>query len=1668
MTMRVAGRYGVLRELGEGAWGRVLLVEDRLTGRRVALKMRRMDPVGTGGAGEDPGAEFRVLTRLRHPNLARVFDLGAARFGAAATPVIYFTREFVEGEDLVTALRGASPEAVFRTAVVLCHAVAAMHDQGVVHGDLSPANVLALEGVPASLRVIDFGLARLACGGESSASGIRGSLLYVAPEVLGGAALSPQSDLYALGVMLYHAAAGVPPFTGSAGELIRLHVDVAPPSLADRRPDLPPALCAVVRRLLAKDPAHRYATAWDVLRDLDGTAPTPRRPWPEPPLVGRDGVLAAVARLVRKDAPVTAVLLLGEDGSGRTRVLEALRWRLQAAGGVAAAEGALVSTGAEESPFHRPLRHLALLAGRWDEAIPLLGALDAAATPERAAAARDAAASFAARACAAVPASLLLDDLHRASDATADLVIHLARSLEQTPGVPPMVVACAPGPRADRLSSEVERVETVRLGELDAGAAGRIVSALAGRPDPALAGRVLEHAGGLPGHLVEVTRAVLEAGPAPAGSDLPIPAGLDAALRARLDRSGPAARSLLESLAACDGPAGLEEAGEDAGLLDAASFEAAARGLATAGWLREAEVGRFGFERPAVREVVLASARPKRRRALHAARAARLAPAGGAPPSGERLAAAARHLLRSRPQPGAVPRAVALALAAADERVGRGEPGWAAALLREALDAAEGTQRAAVQGALAGALAASGEYDPALELLAQAAAACTGEDRAALLVRSGEIRERKGDYAEAEEALSRAAATAATDGTRAGALEALARIRAARGDWPAASEAAASALAAGGSDAVRARAAATQGLAAAAAGRDADALGRLAAARDAASRAADPGVHAVVLGHLAIVHQQAGRLREALEAFREAAERAERSGDLGRLPAHWVNLGTAHQRLGETEPALELYRKGIALAGRMGKRSVVVAGLVNLADRQAWLGAAEEARESAGRAAELARRLGMHAFEARALLARAEAASCDSPAAGLADAERAAERFERLGMASEAVEARLVVGELLLWGEEPVRAAQAAEEALEQLARIGRVDSLRVRADLLRGESLASRGDVTGAEASLEPLIDRPEDGDLPELRWRALAALARIDARAGRPERARSRRRAADEALSTLQARVPAEHRESFVARHPARRALREAAQAESRGPGAEQRLVRLMAINRALVAERDPRRLLATALDTAVELCNAERGFLIIVGPKGGMQVEVGRNLDREGIRSAQLKVSRSIADEVARTGEPILTLNALEDGRFDRLASVRDLKLRSVLCVPIRGRDRILGTLYLDHRFHPGRFGEADLRLLVAFADVVAVALENARLLEENVRHASELERAKEALEASSATQARRLEEALFELEAAREALALKYDYSRIVGRSAAMLALLRVLDRVIETHVPVLIEGESGTGKELVARAVHYNGPRRDAPFVSVNCGALPDSLLESELFGHLRGAFTGATADRTGLFAAAHRGTLFLDEVGDTSPALQAKLLRAVQEGEIRPVGSNERRKVDVRILAATLRDLDADVRAGRFREDLLYRLNVVTLRVPPLRDRREDIPLLADHILERFAGELGGARKRLAPDALATLLKHPWPGNVRELENVLKNAAILATGETIGPESIHLAHPEHPLPSTGTTLNLDEIEQRTIERAIAAAGGNKKRAAGLLGISRLTLYRKLKRFEAPE
>ncbi len=528
---------------------------------------------------------------------------------------------------------------------------------------------------------------------------------------------------------------------------------------------------------------------------------------------------------------------------------------------------------------------------------------------------------------------------------------------------------------------------------------------------------------------------------------------------------------------------------------------------------------------------------------------------------------------------------------------------------------------------------------------------------------------------------------------------------------------------------------------------------------------------------------------------------------------------------------------------------------------------------------------------------------------------------------------------------------------------------------------------------------------------------------------------------------------------------------------------------ITRDLARETELQPLLRRIVDSAVALVGGERGFLLLTEARPGgarrsggdastMTVRVARQFDKSDIPVPSSRLSTGIAERVAEAGRPLLSVDAGHDDRFQGMASVEDLKLRSVLCLPILIEGATDGVLYVDNRLQRGAFSEDDLDLAELFAGQAAVAIRNARLLKELRERNQRLVHSTAQIERLNEQLGRKIRDRDTELAVVRAELGRergRYDYTAIVGASDGMRRVFQQLDRIVESELPVLIHGESGTGKELIARAIHFNGPRKERPFVVENCAALPDTLLESELFGHTRGAFTGADRAKKGLIEQADGGTLFLDEIGDMSREMQKKLLRVLQEGEVRPLGSNQTVKVDVRLISASHQDLDEMVRDGRFREDLYYRVNVLAVHLPPLRERREDVPLLAEALLARAARESGRPVPMLSHEMQATLVAYDWPGNVRELENEMRRLMVLAE-DTVLLEHLSPSILEHAGRSDeASNLEPPEVlgdlraavarfEQRAIEAALARAGGNKSRAAKELGISRFALQRKLDKY----
>ena len=1637
-------RFRVLRELGRGAMGRVLLA---------------MDPHAAGVPGQAPGEavvaikilgdpelrasflhEFRLLRRLAHPAFVQARELGLD----GASGALYSVLEACQGLPLEP---GSVPdrEELLEVTATLLRAIDHLHRLGYVHGDLAPPNVVlsaAPDGLP-PIKILDLGAAGRHGAGEGTTSGI---LTYTAPERLEGASLSPAGDLWSIGVLLFGLVHGRHPFPDYPAGVPRAQRDGLAPDPLDPWLD----------RLLDPRPAERFPSASAALAALEDLAERPLPLVTPAEMVARFDLLPFVdvggrlemleSRLRAADdaSRSQAVSLGGPPGVGRSRLLVELGHRLVARGVRVVRERVHEGDGPGEV-LQRLLRRLGGAAPDGD------GPMAAARALSR----------FGAMLTGSSVA-VLIDDVDQGDEVTRRAVDLLTRAATRGAGRLLLVTTATAG--------------SIRLEPWDAAAVEDVLHAVF--PDRRVGNRVAapiaERARGLPAVLVHVLRSLAGVGAIEANA---------AAVQLCSDAS--AADALPRSVADADAATlrGLaEEARREAWLL------AHARGPVPPSLLTEGlhELLRTGL-------AVIVEGQDGPLATLRSQSVARLAAEGGPGRSahqewadrwGEVDHADARvesawHALHAGAEDS-------VRRAAEQVRAGAAAAAQAHVLVAPLLE--RGWPVDAADALCAAQVAERGQQlDTAVALYREAA-----EDRtlaAEALARIGRLEARQARHAAAIEAYQAAlvAGGAALSAVgRAALLAGLARSAAVTGklDEAATWSAEGLELATAADREVRAGLLYSAGLACWYRGELDEADRRLTESLEAVGPDGDAVERGAVVTALGLVAHRRGRLDQAAERYREALAIGEGCGDDARVLTALQNLGVVLHERGVYTEALETYHEAFDLADALDQTGRVIQLAGNLGNLWRYLGELDRSRAVLQRGLDLARREGNRFMEGLLLVVLGEVALSEErwPLAErlLRDAVQATEESQS---ATEEAEARLDLIRLHLARQDYDAARREAARAAPAAERSGNAG---LHAQALALWSAVHRrsvhGDPDASAGYVARAMELLDEVNNPDLRWPVVLeafhdARRREDLEAAGRYAAEVRR-----GLRQLQDAVPARHRTAFRALRERRSAWQEtvwppaATVAGADAEPGDQRWGRLLEVNKRLSTERSVQRLLEYIMDSAILLSGAERGFLLLADDRSQerMDVRVARNLDRENIRNTRFKISHGIASRVIDTGDPIVTVDAMEDERYRDQLSVHDLRLRSVLCVPMLFRGRVLGAIYLDNRFRVSAFSQDIVRLMEAFADQAAVALDNARLVEAMERSQSELVAARQEVEALNAKLEAQLRERTRELEDTHRVvirqqrqLEAKHRYDRIIGESDAIRAVFRIMDRLLDNDIPVLIEGESGTGKELVARAIHFNGPRRDKAFVAVNCGAIPANLLESELFGHVRGAFTGATSDKQGLFQAAHRGTLLLDELGELPLEMQVKLLRVLQSGDIKKVGATREVNVDVRIVAATNRNLEQEVKGGRFREDLYYRLAVIPIRLPPLRERKTDIPLLAQHFIEENRESGIGDITGISREAMQVLSRYHWPGNVRQLEMVLKNATLFADGSLLEPQDFQ-SFPDLAGTSSSATAGghlsgrrLSDIEREAIIQALHDTRGNKKRAAEQLGIDRRTLYNKL-------
>ena len=1568
---------------------------------------------------EAPGealAELEALRGLSGPGLALPREFGLLPDGS-----LWVARPWIDGATLDRWAGERRAEELLPVLAAVAGALARLHAAGFVHGDLKPSNVLL--DAAGSVWLADFGLSRRQAAGAAFPGELAagGTPFYAAPELLAGGAPTPAADLFALGMLALRCLC---PVTLSPRDFYA-HFPAQPAleALGISPAELPAAVRDLVPALLQRRPDDRPESAAEVERSLAGRSGGSRQPErrPLPWTLGRE---AWLAELVRALAAGGALRLLAATPSEDVSAL-ATRLALEA-----------------------------LLAGQALEVVDLDAEL----------AQRDREADLDPWACRVASPGLrgIVLRTRAATPSVANALAHLDRTLTQrAPGAALIAIGpplAAPPPRFEpRPAPPIHRaaIASHLATWLDEPAAR--LERFAERLERAAAGSVANleaclASGALRGwYLAGEQRLKLAPGPLP----LVEPAGTAA------PDLGADAQALALALEGLDEPSTLARAAQLAGL--AAERARAARvELRASGLLIESE-GQLGLLRG-------------------------LTP--GAPLDGER-----RRLARRQAELGiGPPWALSIARLAAD--LPRAEAEWSAELERmlargDAALAIERVERlrrrlaaqarplpSSIEGRAALAWLRLGHSAPAAELSqALERSAAPAEQALAFTLRghlalSARQSERALEHFESARRLDPESAAAAREAEARAAFE--------RGDHERVL-ALAAALGPGEREALDTASFNLLLLAAGSRFQRGDAQGAQAELErllERAERFEDPGNRALVAHDLALIERRRGGLERARALCAEAVQGAERSGRLPALALALASLGSVERDRGELREAERALARSLELRERLGdepgaalargmlgltlaERGRPAAALLELERALDLLPERERARFAPlliERSAEQRARFAESPapppvpgpkevpLDPREWLLRARClALCGQGGPARALAERTRELCQRLQLRLAEGEARQLIA--LLDGNYTDRIQGLPEGSLaEQDQRLFQ---------------LLARGADPTHLAELTRLAERLESAGRDDRAARAHLALAARHPEAARRAEARQRAQAAFERASLgLQPAESVRFRRHLLGlADPWPSDL----EGPARGPELEAQdmaLIDLLAINRRLVEQEDLSTLLGVIVEAACQVTGAERGFLVLE-ERGQLALDQAVATRRGGIAPAELTLSTSAVREALQRGQPLRLSNAQADPLIGDAPSVQSLDLRSVLVAPFTVEPELRGVVYVDHRLRQDAFDGQSERLLGLLADQAALAIRQVRRLEQ--------------IRALNQRLSLRLASQQSELDLARRNLSnrgLTGPLGGLIGDSVPMREVRRLIERVGPSQLTVLISGASGTGKELAARAVHEASPLSDKPFVAQNMAALPASLIEAELFGYRRGAFTGADSDREGLFERADGGTLFLDEIGEMPLDLQAKLLRVLELSEVRRLGDDRSRPVRFRLVAASNRDLAKEVEGGRFREDLYYRLAGLKIELPSLSQRAEDIPALVEHFLRLEAGPDRPPR-RIARPVLAALSRRPWPGNVRELKNQVARLCVLSEGDLVDPALISQPGPQAQgaLPglasfSTGALPTLAELERLAIERALELAQGDKNRAADMLGISRAKVYQRLKEWRS--
>jgi transcriptional regulator with GAF, ATPase, and Fis domain/serine/threonine protein kinase/tetratricopeptide (TPR) repeat protein len=1520
---KIDGRYDVLKTLGDGFSGEVMLVSDA-EGRK-ALKF--LKKVQLNVSREDALAnfknEFEILKELNHPNIARILDFGCD----ARSQKYYFTSEFVSGTTFDKACEGQSVDVMERLIVQVLRALNYLHSRGTYHFDIKPQNILVemKDGVPIQAKIIDFGLA-----GYSSPRKRVGTPAYMAPEVVQGGRLDGRTDLYSMGVVIYKLLTGVNPFAAKGlKETLENHVHFQPKPPSSLHPDLPEYWDHVVMRLLEKNPANRYSQAALAIRDLNflsrktfeiETSDTKLSYLPEKgALIGREEEwklftdVFGQAFLSDQISERRIVIVEGAKGTGKTRIFSEIKYFSQLRN---VPVKTLPQWRTEESEPYQFIIAIEEGLQNTDEVNALLQELSS-------------------KRCLVVWAT------EKAPQGWGNAVVlglknytepQLKKYVEAVTGIPDV-----PTHWIERIYERTQGNPLLVTEVIKALLSQDFMCDASGKWDAATFNDVK----------LDFDR-------------LKIPESVEDYLLSRFCDLPPAQKEILTLLAVHDAELDLERLGKligGAGDGDK-TMHANLLALVHGDFLRKTSREPVYFFSNLLYGSVIYKALSTREKQKRHAKLAEVFAGDAA-----NRQAYLRHVGNSTDRARAMEALVELGewyrrnsdYAPAIQALER-------ALVLLSTDQEE--ERFQVLLKLAEVYGCAQMFDKALDTSSKLATYrdekapdLIDEDLFAIHKRVVHSCLSLGRMDEAEAAIRRAQGVFSSHPNRVWTmtfLNQLGGIKFRRGEV--------------------------------------DEAERIFLETHADWKVVlDDRQKAEIKNNRIIdVYLFKKKFHKAIEISRQSIAVIEKSGDYAQLANLYYGLGDVYYRLtAEGEDGLKEDFSGKCMESFLkceeiarqhdDKQNLFKAfnGMGNMSYERREL---EQALQYYKRALAVAR--GFHDLTVAAAIAL-NIGRCHKDLGQWNDA------YSYLVYAQntfESVEIRSTVS----WQHFMMCCKSVAEVHCHR-RHFDKAHAMLDRIDIMIKEHGFLSAYRFGRHfARLKVYFEEEKDvefaRELELARELATAVNDREDLEKYLESIGYVDAKPAEEAVLAQSVGVSSVTVKSAGTKATAAKGgIKMLTEQQGARQGADD-LQKIIEINTFLNSERDVNRLLSLVLKYALQLSKAELGFVILIDEAGLPAVASSMN----ATESDQEKVSMSIVKMALENGEIVASSDAVEDERFDEAESVVLNELKSVLCLPIRSQNKPVGVFYLDNHFHANVFENCNVSLLKAFCDQVGIAIENARLFEK-------LDVAQRRLEDKLHQTEEELAEVKSLLIEESGVFKSKYSYNNIISKSKEMQNVFRLLDKVTETALSVFLYGESGTGKELVAKALHYNNPVRGKKrFVAINCGAIPLNLMESELFGHKAGSFTGAVRDKKGMFEDANGGTLFLDEIGELPMELQVKLLRVLQEGEVQRIGDNHVTKVDVRVVSASLKDIEIMVKSGKFREDLYYRLCQMRINLPALRSRKDDIPTLAKHFVKQHCVQNKIEKTiEIPPEFMKALLEYDWPGNIRELENLIYVACAL-------------------------------------------------------------------------